>query len=85
MPNYEELRGIITRKTPFGAFMYIGQPPGYQALVHISEVPECLPKAGVPGKDIEEVFQLGQEVTCRIIGIDDALGRITLSRMPKSP
>ena len=63
--------GKVTRLLNFGAMVEI--LPGKEGLVHISELAEYrVPK-------VEDVVNIGDEVTVKVIGIDE-LGRINLSR-----
>jgi polyribonucleotide nucleotidyltransferase len=63
--------GKVTRVVDFGAFVEI--LPGKEGLVHISEL------ADYRVAKVEDVVKVGDEVTVKVIGIDD-LGRINLSR-----
>jgi len=63
--------GKVTRLLDFGAMVEI--LPGKEGLVHISELAEYrVPK-------VEDVVKAGDEITVKVIGIDN-LGRINLSR-----
>lgn len=63
--------GKVTRLMNFGAMVEIA--PGKEGLVHISELADYrVPK-------VEDVVKIGDEVTVKVIGIDE-LGRINLSR-----
>jgi S1 RNA binding domain protein len=62
--------GKITGITKFGAFVTLA--PGKSGLVHISEI------ANSYVNDIREHLAEGQEVTVKVIGMDDN-GRINLS------
>ena len=71
--------GRVTGITKFGAFISI--VPGKSGLVHISEI------SNTYVNDINSYLTEGQEVTVKIIGIDDS-GRINLSikaALPPSP
>ena len=63
--------GKVTRLADFGAFVEI--LPGKEGLVHISELAEYRVAK------VEDVVKVGDEVTVKVIGIDE-LGRINLSR-----
>lgn len=65
----DEVKGTITRVTPFGAFIQIA--PAIEALVHVSEL----------GKDIDpnEFFTVGETKNFRIIDIDTDMRKISLS------
>lgn len=62
--------GKVTGITKFGAFVSIGQ--GKSGLVHISEI------ANTYVNDVSEFLTVGQEVTVKVIKIDDN-GRLNLS------
>jgi S1 RNA binding domain protein len=62
--------GKVTGITKFGAFVTLA--PGKSGLVHISEI------ANSYVNDIREHLSEGQEVTVKVIGLDDN-GRINLS------
>ena len=63
--------GKVTRLVDFGAFVEI--LPGKEGLVHISELADYrVPK-------VEDVVKVGDEITVKVINIDE-LGRINLSR-----
>ena len=63
--------GKVTRLMDFGAFVEI--LPGKEGLVHISEL------ADYRVAKVEDVVKVGDEVTVKVINIDE-LGRINLSR-----
>jgi len=64
------LTGKVTGITKFGAFVSLA--PGKSGLVHISEI------ANTYVNDVNEYLSDGQEVTVKVIGIDQN-GRINLS------
>lgn len=64
------ITGKVTGITKFGAFITLA--PGKSGLVHISEI------ANSYVNDIREHLTEGQEVTVKVIGLDDS-GRINLS------
>ena len=64
------LPGKVTGITKFGAFVALGE--GKSGLVHISEI------ANTYVSDIRDHLSDGQEVTVKVIGIDEN-GRINLS------
>jgi S1 RNA binding domain protein len=64
------ITGKVTGITKFGAFVTLA--PGKSGLVHISEI------ANSYVNDIREHLTEGQEVTVKVIGLDDS-GRINLS------
>ena len=64
------VQGKVTGITKFGAFVSL--PEGKSGLVHISEI------AYAYVNDVSEHLSVGQEVTVKIIGIDET-GRINLS------
>ena len=64
------LEGKVTGITKFGAFVQL--PDGVSGLVHISEI------ANAFVNDVNDYLTMGQTVTVKIIGINDA-GKINLS------
>lgn len=71
--------GKVTRLLNFGAFVEI--LPGKDGLVHISEL------ADHRVASVEDVVKMGDEITVKVIGIDD-MGRVNLSlraMLDKSP
>lgn len=64
------VKGKVSGITKFGAFVSL--PEGKSGLVHISEI------AYAYVNEVSEHLQVGQEVTVKVIGIDDN-GRINLS------
>ncbi len=66
----EVLNGKITGLTKFGAFVSLGNDK--VGMVHISEVSNQFVK------DIADFLEKGQEISVKVIGIDDA-GKISLS------
>ncbi|MBQ2171099.1 MAG: S1 RNA-binding domain-containing protein, partial [Paludibacteraceae bacterium] len=65
------LPGIVTNISAFGAFVYLGVHK--DGLIHISEM------ADRRIKDPQEVVKLHQHVRVRVLDIDRARGRISLS------
>jgi len=63
--------GKVTRLLNFGAMVEIA--PGKEGLVHISEL------ADYRVAKVEDVVKVGDEITVKVIGIDE-LGRVNLSR-----
>jgi len=63
--------GKVTRLLNFGAMVEI--LPGKEGLVHISELAEYRVSS------VGDIVKAGDEITVKVIGIDD-LGRINLSR-----
>ncbi len=63
--------GKVTRLLNFGAMVEI--LPGKEGLVHISELAESRVAS------VEDVVKVGEEITVKVIGIDN-MGRINLSR-----
>jgi len=70
------LPGKVTGITKFGAFVSLGE--GKSGLVHISEI------ANSYVSDIRDYLSDGQEVTVKVIGIDEN-GRINLSIKAAQP
>ncbi|MBQ7649554.1 MAG: polyribonucleotide nucleotidyltransferase [Victivallales bacterium] len=64
-------RGVVKTIKDFGAFVEI--MPGQEGMVHISEL------ADYRVKSVDEICKLGEEITVKVIDIDDR-GRIRLSR-----
>lgn len=67
-----QVEGVVTRITPFGAFVQIS--PSVEALVHISEMGEAEEQT-----DPEEVFKLGEKKKFRVLEIDVEGRKISLS------
>lgn len=67
----QTLNGTVTRLTPFGAFVQL--EPGIEGLVHISHM-----SAGKRITHPKEVLTEGQEVSVRIISLDQQARRISL-------
>lgn len=67
----EQVKGTVTRITPFGAFIQIS--PAVEALVHVSELGEG------DGADPEKVFKLNEKTTFTILDIDKDARKIALS------
>jgi polyribonucleotide nucleotidyltransferase len=64
--------GKVVRVTDFGAFVEI--IPGTDGLVHISQLDSTRIER------VEDVAEVGDEITVMVTGIDEANGRIRLSR-----
>ena len=64
-------QGVVKTVKEFGAFVEV--LPGQEGMVHISEL------ADYRVKTVEEICKVGDEVTVKVIGIDDR-GRVRLSR-----
>ncbi len=71
-PEGTELSGRIMRLESFGAFVEIA--PGIEGLVHISEM-----GSGRRLTHSREAAQLGQDVRVRVLGVDSAKRRISLT------
>jgi uncharacterized protein len=65
------LPGIITNVTKFGAFVDIGVHQ--DGLIHISQMADRFVK------DPSEVVRVRQQVTVRVVEVDERRGRISLS------
>jgi polyribonucleotide nucleotidyltransferase len=63
--------GKVKRIMPYGAFVEI--LPGKDGMIHISQI------AHHRVKSVEDELKIGDEVSCRVIGIDEQ-GRVQLSR-----
>ncbi|MEG0074371.1 MAG: polyribonucleotide nucleotidyltransferase [Eubacterium sp.] len=72
----EIITGKVVRIMNFGAFVSI--PGGKDGLIHISKL------ANERVKEVEDVVKLGDEVTVKVVEIDDQ-GRINLSRKALLP
>lgn len=66
------LKGKVTGIQSFGAFVAL-EGENTQGLVHISEV------SNTYVKDINEFLQVGQEVEVKVIKVDEASNKISLS------
>jgi small subunit ribosomal protein S1 len=67
--------GKVSKITDFGAFVEI--MPGVEGLVHISELSEQRVRS------VGDVVQEGQEVEVRVLKIDRAAQRVSLSMKPE--
>ncbi len=67
----DEVKGTVTRITPFGAFIQIS--PAVEALVHITELGEG------EGADPEKLFKLNEQKNFTILDIDKDNRKISLS------
>lgn len=67
----QELTGKVKSLTPYGAFININV--GRDGLVHISEL------ANARVEKVEDVVQVGQEVAVKVLEVDHAKGRISLT------
>jgi predicted RNA-binding protein with RPS1 domain len=74
-PEGTEVMGKVMRTESFGAFVEL--VPGLEGLVHISEM-----GAGRRLNHAKEAVQPGQEVQVRVLGVDTARRRISLSMGP---
>ena len=66
----DKVEGIVTRITPFGAFVQLS--PAVEALVHVSEL-------GGDGTDPEKVFTLNERKEFTVLDIDKENRKISLS------
>jgi uncharacterized protein len=71
------LEGVVSNVTNFGAFVDIGVHQ--DGLVHISELSQRFVR------DPREVVHVGQVVQVRVLGVDQALQRISLSMKVQPP
>jgi ribosomal protein S1 len=76
-PINESVKGKVSRVMDFGAFVELA--PGIEGLMHISELSDRRVKA------VDDVVQEGQEVEVRVIKVDPAAQRISLSMRPPPP
>ena len=65
------LTGKITGIQPYGAFVALDEQT--QGLVHISEITYGFVK------DVGEYFKVGDEITVKVLEVDEALRKISLS------
>lgn len=65
------VNGKVTGIQPYGAFVSIGE--NKQGLIHISEITDAYVK------DIRDHLQVGDTVTVKILNVDEATGKISLS------
>ncbi|MEE8303974.1 MAG: helix-hairpin-helix domain-containing protein, partial [Candidatus Tectomicrobia bacterium] len=72
-----DLEGVVSNVTNFGAFIDIGVHQ--DGLVHISELTQRYVR------DPREVIQVGQVVRVKVLGVDTALKRISLSMKVLEP
>lgn len=72
-----QLNGVITNITQFGAFVNIGL--SHEGLVHVSELADHFVN------DPNEVVRVGQTVAARVLGVDRARRRISLSLRADRP
>jgi len=68
----DEVKGTVTRITPFGAFVQLS--PAVEALVHITELSE-----GDENVDPEKLFKVGETKNFAILEIDKDNRKISLS------
>ncbi|UOE93625.1 S1 domain-containing post-transcriptional regulator GSP13 [Alkalihalobacillus sp. LMS39] len=71
------VEGKVTGLKPFGAFVALDE--NKQGLVHISEV------AHGYVKDINDVLKVGDEVKVKIMSVDEASGKVSLSIRATEP
>ena len=69
------LEGVVTNVTAFGAFVDIGIHQ--DGLVHVSEIADRFVR------DPSEVVKTGDKITVRVIGVDKARNRVSLSARTK--
>jgi small subunit ribosomal protein S1 len=66
-----EVKGIVTRVMPYGAFARV--PSGVEGLIHVSEI--AVPRVSSPG----ELLRPGDIVRVRVVAIDAERRRLSLS------
>jgi len=66
-----EVEGVVTRVTPFGAFVELGE--GLEGLVHVSEMSE------EPVADPSKILALGQRTKFKVLAVDAPAHKIALS------
>ena len=69
------LEGVVTNVTAFGAFVDIGIHQ--DGLVHVSEIADRFVR------DPSEVVKTGDKITVRVVGVDKARNRVSLSARTK--
>ena len=69
------LEGVVTNVTAFGAFVDVGIHQ--DGLVHVSEIADRFVR------DPSEVVKTGDKITVRVIGVDKARNRVSLSARTK--
>lgn len=67
----EELTGKVTGIQPYGAFVSLDEET--QGLVHISEITYGFVK------DIHDYLTVGEEVKVKVLEVNEAIGKISLS------
>ncbi|WP_102345053.1 S1 domain-containing post-transcriptional regulator GSP13 [Bacillus sp. Marseille-P3661] len=67
----QELTGKVTGIQPYGAFVALDE--NTQGLVHISEITHGYVK------DVSEHLAVGDEVSVKVLSVDEAAGKISLS------
>jgi ribosomal protein S1 len=75
-PEGSNVTGTVTRTADFGAFVELA--PGVEGLIHISQLSDK--RVG----SVTSVVSVGQEVTTRIVEVDEERRRIGLSMKPES-
>jgi small subunit ribosomal protein S1 len=71
-PAGSVVRGVVTRLSPFGAFVELS--PGVEGLVHLSEL-----SSGRRINHPREAVKLGQEVEVSVLSVDTERRRLSLS------
>jgi len=71
------VKGKVTGIQPYGAFVQLEN--GMQGLIHISEISHQFVK------DVREYVHVGDEVTVKVLDIDDQTGRASLSLKALEP
>lgn len=72
-----QVNGVVTNITQFGAFVNIGL--SHEGLVHVSELADHFVN------DPKDVVSVNQEVSARVLGVDRARRRISLSLRAERP
>jgi small subunit ribosomal protein S1 len=67
----EVIAGVVTKLVPFGAFVRVGE--GIEGLVHISELAESHVESP------EQIVSVGEQVRVKVVDVDVARRRISLS------
>merc|ERR1719210_2929695 len=82
LPDDEWVPGVVKSLVNFGAFVEVKEPGGdkaAQGLVHISQIKDGI--VDDPGEELE----VDQEVKVRVISVDVAGGKLSLSMREKAP
>lgn len=65
------VKGVVAAILPFGAFVTLSD--GVEGLIHISEI------SWDKTEDAASLLKVGEEVSCKVVSVDSASGRVNLS------